>query len=140
MTSGVFLLEQSTDIADLEAVLDELEEVIDDPDLARDIASLLSDLAIKLDLSKEEIPRVETFEEVKMSLLQRADKWTQQWMAEGEAKGEANVVQLLIEEKFGALSDVLKDRIRNADSERLLEWARRILTAQRLEEVFGDTN
>jgi len=86
VTSGVFLMEQSKDVGELQVVLDELEEVVDDPGLAQDIAALVSDVAIKLDLSDEEIPRVKTLEEVRMSLLQRAEKWTRQWMAEGEAK------------------------------------------------------
>ena len=57
VTSGVFLLEQSKDVEDLQLVLDELEEVVDDPGLAGDIASLVSDVAIKLELDDEEIPR-----------------------------------------------------------------------------------
>ena len=89
VTSGVFLMEQSQDVMDLQEVLDELEEVVEDPDLAYDLASLVSDLAVKLDLSKEEIPQFKTLEEVRVSLLQRADKWTQQWKEEGLAEGRA---------------------------------------------------
>ncbi len=41
VTSGVFLLEQSKDVAEIDLVLDELEEVVDDPGLARGIALLV---------------------------------------------------------------------------------------------------
>ncbi len=150
VTSGVFLLEQSKDVAEIDFVLDELEEVVVDPGLARDIAALVSDLAIKLDLSEEEIPRFGNLEEVRMSLLQRAEKWTQEWMAEGraaglaegEAKGQrlgmAKTLKNLVQHRFGDLPDWAADRIDRADVDSLEGWACRVLDATVLEDVFPD--
>ncbi len=44
-------------------------------------------MADKLKLSDEETPRFRNLEEIRMSLLQRAEQWPKQWMAEGEKKG-----------------------------------------------------
>ena len=146
VTSGVFLLEQSRDVAEIDFVLDELEEVVDDPGLARDIAAMVSDLAIKLDLSEEEIPRFGNLEEVRMSLLQRAEKWTQQWMAEGKAEGVAEGQRLgmaktlknQVQHRFGDLPDWAVDRIDRADVDTLESWSYRVLDASVLEDVFRD--
>ena len=142
VTSGVFLLEQSQDVEELELVLDELEEVVDDPGLARDIALLVTDVAIKLELSEEEIPRFKNLEEVRMSLLQRAEKWTQQWMAEGEAKGKrlgkAESLKNLVQHRLGDLPDWAVGRIDRADVDTLERWFSRALDATALQDVFQD--
>ncbi len=142
VTSGVFLLEQSRDVAGLERVLDELKGVVEDPGLARDITSLVNDVATKLELSEDEIPQAENLEEVRMSLLQRAEKWTQQWMAEGEAKGQrlgmARTLKNQLQRRFGDVSDQAVDRIDRADVDTLERWSYRILDATVLEDVLQD--
>ena len=142
VTSGVFLLEQSKDVVELELVLDELEGVVDDPGLARDIALLVSDVAIKLELREEEIPRVKNLEEVRMSLLQRAERWTQEWKAEGRAEGQrlgmAKTLKNLVQRRFGDLPDWAVDRIDRADVETLERWSYGVLDATALQDVFRD--
>ncbi len=142
VTSGVFLMEQSKDVEELQVVLNELEGVVNDPDLARDIASLVSDVAIKLDLSEEEIPQVRNLEEVRMSLLQRAEKWTQEWMAEGEAKGQrlgmARALRNQVQDRFNDLPDWAVDRIDRADVDTLERWLHFVLGARVLDDVFQD--
>ncbi len=154
VTSGVFLMEQSEDVEELEIVLDELEGVVDDPGLAADIVSLMNDVALKLELDDEELPKAKTLEEVRMSLLQRAEKWTQQWMAEGEARGEARgeakgkaegqrlgmarTLKNLVQRRFGALPDWAVDRVDRADVGTLEHWSYLVLDARVLEEVFQD--
>jgi hypothetical protein len=150
VTSGVFLLEQSQDVEELELVLDELEGVVTDPGLARDIASLVNDVAIKLELSEEEVPRVKNLEEVRMSLLQRAERWTQEWMAEGEAKGraegmaegrrlgKAETLKIQAQRRFGDLPAWAVDRIDRADVDTLERWSYRVLDATALDDVFRD--
>jgi hypothetical protein len=41
-----------------------------------------------------------------------------------------------LERKFGPLDADVRSRIERADSEQLLEWAERVLTAERLEDVL----
>ena len=57
---------------------------------------------------------------------------------EGLQEGEALMVLRLLHVKFGPLDPEIEDRVRSADSERLLEWAGRILTAGSLQEVLRD--
>lgn len=61
--------------------------------------------------------------------------------AEGEARGEARwrAAALLeqLTEKFGVLAVSVEQTIRDADTERLKVWARRVLTAATLEEVLA---
>ena len=127
----------------MRVVLDELEEVVDDPGLSEDIASLLRDLAVKLDLKDEEIPQVRNLEEVKVSLLQRAEKWTQQWMAEGVVKGRrlgmADSLKHLVQRRLGDLPEWAADRIDRADVDTLEQWFDRVLDADVLEDVFQDS-
>lgn len=56
---------------------------------------------------------------------------------EGRQAGEALLLLRLLERKFGRLDAPTRTRVRNADAERLLEWGERVLSAQRLEDVFG---
>ena len=148
VTSGVFLLERSKDVQELQHVIDELEAVVEDPTLARDIASLVSDLAIKLNLSTEELPRFETLEEVRMSLLQRADKWTQQWMDEGIEKGiekgsrlaTVKILKHQLQHRFGDLPAWAMDRIERADVDTLQSWAYRVLEATTLENALQEND
>ena len=89
-----------------------------------------------------------------MSLLQRAERWTQEWkaegraegmaegMAEGEAKGRrlgmAETLKNLAQRRFGDLPDWALDRIDRADVDTLERWSYRILDATALDDVFRD--
>ena len=68
-----------------------------------------------------------------------AQKWLEQGRAEGEAKGllagERRVLLRQVELRFGPLPDDYQARIAAADSDTLLIWSQRVLSAQRLEEV-----
>ncbi len=57
-------------------------------------------------------------------------------MQQGMQEGEARVLLRLMERKFGTVSAELRQRIAQADEERLLEWSERILTASNPEEVL----
>jgi hypothetical protein len=69
-------------------------------------------------------------------------RWQQSWVKEGRQEGrkegeEALLVRQL-ERKFGPLDRATRARVHRADADRLLEWGERILTAERLEQVFAD--
>ena len=55
---------------------------------------------------------------------------------EGRQQGEARVLLRLITLKFGSPSETVREQIATADSETLLRWSERILTAQTLDEVL----
>jgi len=54
----------------------------------------------------------------------------------GEQRGRATILLRLIERKFGPPSEMVRERVTQADSDRLLEWSERILEARTLEEVL----
>lgn len=68
-------------------------------------------------------------------------KFYQQVLAEGEAraetKGEADIFSLLLEHRFGPLSPKIQQRIASADSTTLRLWAKRLLDAKSLDDVWG---
>lgn len=54
----------------------------------------------------------------------------------GEQRGEAKILLRQIERKFGPPSETVRERIVQAESDRLLEWSERILEARSLDEVL----
>jgi hypothetical protein len=55
---------------------------------------------------------------------------------EGIQLGEANVVVYLLEQKFGALGEEIRERVKQADPETLLRWSGRVLTEDSIEDVL----
>ena len=64
------------------------------------------------------------------------EKGFEKGIEKGVEKGEAKVLLRLLENRFGPVSNEFRLRIDEADSEQLLTWAERVLTVQRLEDVF----
>ena len=71
-------------------------------------------------------------------LKQQIEDWGRVLLERGEQKGEARLLLRLLEEKFGALDSTSRERVREADAERLLDWGARLIKANHLREVFGD--
>lgn len=81
-------------------------------------------------------------------LAERVIEWTQQWEKQGLEKGlrqgrreglqegEAAMLRQLLELRFGELDETIRARVCRADSEILLQWGRRVLTAASLPDVF----
>ena len=54
---------------------------------------------------------------------------------EGHQEGEATILLSQMEHKFGTVPNNLRNRIEQADTQTLLDWSKRILTAETPEEV-----
>lgn len=63
-------------------------------------------------------------------------KGIQKGLQKGRQEGEAALLLRLLERKFGRLDPQTRKRVRSADAQRLLDWGERVLTAERLEDVF----
>jgi hypothetical protein len=50
--------------------------------------------------------------------------------------GEANMLLLLLEERFGPVSDQVRTQVQNADPDSLLRWSRQTLKADNIDEVL----
>ena len=83
---------------------------------------------------------LEDIQECGTMLKERVKQWERELRtegkAEGKAEGEAEVLLRLLGSKFGALPDPLHARVKAADSQQILAWAERILTATKIEDVF----
>jgi len=83
-------------------------------------------------------------------LADRIDIWNQQlreegfWhgmqqsMQQGEQRGVAKALLVVLEKRFGAVDQNTRDRITKADSDLLLGWLDRFATATRLADVFDN--
>jgi flagellar biosynthesis/type III secretory pathway protein FliH len=58
-------------------------------------------------------------------------------VAQGEVAGRMELLLRLVRKRFGDVSPTIEDRIRSADGDTLDRWAERILTANRIDEVFA---
>jgi len=63
----------------------------------------------------------------------------EKWLQEGMQKGEANTLARLLERRFGAVPDSVRERVATASLERLDTWLDAVIDAESLDEVFGDT-
>ncbi len=158
VVSGVFLMEQVEDFTDLEMVLDELEELVKDPDLEEDISLLVSSVVGKLALKGEKVPHLRTLQEVRNMLAERVARWPKQWLEqgieqglergrqeghqegrqEGLRTGKAELLKDLAGRRFGELPEWAVERLDRADIDTLDRWSSRLLDAERLEDVFED--
>ena len=58
--------------------------------------------------------------------------------ARGEARGEAAMLLRLLRLRFGEVPEVMRQKIQSADSQTLLEWSDRVLTATSIEQSIGE--
>ena len=115
---------------------------LDDEELRRAILEWLDRRLAKIGL-----PPARNLEENMESVLdQRIEQWAredrekgrQEGRQEGLQEGEAQLLMALLEQKFGPLDEMSRTRIRSADADRLLDWGKRMIRAERLADVFGD--
>jgi hypothetical protein len=75
-------------------------------------------------------------------LAESIDRWNRKIREEGRPEGrqevEASVLLRLLRLKFGPLTPEIEERVLSTDADRLLEWIDRVLTAERLQDVFRD--
>jgi hypothetical protein len=58
---------------------------------------------------------------------------------EGEKNGQAKTLLLIIENRFGAASETIEEKVRSATVEDLDRWTRAIFKAPSLEAMFSDS-
>lgn len=91
----------------------------------------------------EEVKRVSSFAErfteqgLRQGLQQGLQQGVRQGVQQGLQIGEAKVLLRQIDRKYGAqLAAAYRERIESADAETLLLWSDRILSAERIEDLF----
>jgi hypothetical protein len=105
----------------------------DEADLRRAFCVFLRESLLPGRFPEARIPEILELEEVRPMLRQTVLEWTREW----ERQGSRDLLVRQLERRFGPLVDRYRERLDSADSERLLDWGERILTARSLDEVFG---
>jgi len=93
---------------------------------------------------EEEIPELVNLEEFRTMLLETVEEWNKEILEKGRKEGlekglEKGHRQLLLRQlavKFGTLDKGTRARVAAASSQRLMAWGERVLTAERLADVF----
>lgn len=161
LVAGLFRLENSQAPEDIQRVLETLVDWLQAPEqrgLRRAFTVWLRRVFLPGRLPGVEITEVQDLQEVRAMLAERVVEWTREWeqkglerglekglerglekgLERGRKEGELAVVLRLLERKFGPLEAGVRERLDAADPDTLLEWGERVLTASRLEDVFGN--
>jgi predicted transposase YdaD len=159
LVAALFRLENSREPEDVVRILEALIEWLQAPgqaDLRRAFVGWFRQVLIPRRMPDAEIPEIEDLQEFRTMLAERVKEWERQWMRkglqegrqkglqeglqegrqEGRQEGGAEFLLRLLSRKFGPLDAGIRQRIAQADTDRLLEWAERVLTAERLEDVL----
>jgi hypothetical protein len=120
-------------------VLEALIEWLQAPgqaELRRAFVGWLRQVLIPRRMPDAEVPELEDLQEVRTMLAERVKEWERQWWQGGKQEGVAAVLLRQLERKFGPLDATMREHIAQADTDRLLAWSERVLTAERLEDVL----
>jgi hypothetical protein len=115
-------------IIDLFAVLDWMMGLPND--LQRELWQKLSQLE-----RTRQMPYITSVERI--GIEKGIQQGIQQGVAKGVGQGEAKLLRLLIQQRFGPLSDETEARLAQAAPEQLEAWALQVLTATTLDDVFA---
>jgi predicted transposase YdaD len=143
--ADLFRIEKSGDWQEVLAGVSQLRRSIpaEEISLRRAFETWLQKVILpRFGLSLKDVSATLTLEELETMLAENIDRWNRQireeGRQEGRQEGEARVVLRLLRLKFGPLAPEVEERVRSADADRLLEWSERVLTAERLQDIFGD--
>jgi prophage antirepressor-like protein len=143
--ADLFRIEKSDEWSEVRESVRRLRQSLPpaEADLRRAFETWLKKVVMpRLGLSQEEVSAAATLEEVDTMLAEKIDRWNRELreksLQEGLQEGEARIVLQLLRLKFGALAPEIEEQVRSADADRLLGWSERILTAERLQDVFRD--
>lgn len=151
--ADLFWIERSRSWNDVRASISRLQRNLPpgEDSLRQAFEAWLKEVVLpRLGLSPEEVPVARTLEDFEAMLAESIDEWNrklreesleqglEQGLEKGLQLGETRVLLRQLRLKFGPLSPDTEERVRSADSDLLLVWSDRILTAGSLDEVFGD--
>ena len=156
LAAALFRLENSQTPEDMRPVVRSLIQWIYAPQqasLRRAFTVWLKRVLLPGRLPGIDIPEIADLNEVDNMLAERVQEWTQQWKADGlkeglekglekglkkgRKEGEITLLLRLLENRFGPLDEHIRPRLEAADTEQLLRWGERVLSADSLDEVFS---
>jgi hypothetical protein len=142
--ADLFCIEKSRDWQDVRSGVHRLQQSVPpaDESLRRAFETWLQRVILPRFGMNEEASAPLTLKELESMLAESIDRWNRKIREEGREKGqqegEARLVLRLLRLKFGPLAPEVEEQVQAADADRLLVWGDRVLTAQRLSDVFAD--
>ncbi|HVR99462.1 MAG TPA: Rpn family recombination-promoting nuclease/putative transposase [Thermoanaerobaculia bacterium] len=143
--ADLFRIEKSRDWREVHASVHRLRQSVPptEASLRRAFETWLQKVILpRLGLSQEKVSAELTLEELDTMLAESIDRWNREIREEGREEGrQEGEVRMLLRQlslKFGPLDLDTEERVRSADADRLLGWGERLLTAERLQDVFRD--
>ena len=73
---------------------------------------------------------------VERGIVQGIERGIEQGIKKGRNEGETHLLRLQLQQKFGALSPYMEERLQTAVQPELDRWATRILSATTIDEVM----
>lgn len=144
-------LERGRNRAELERVIGDLVAALPNPDeggLRRAFVVWIRRVLLA-GKGEQDIPDLVNLEDFRTMLLESVEEWSHEIEARGEEKGREEGLKEGLKEglergllhqlaiKFGDLDDRTRARVTAADPQHLMQWIERVLTAERLADVFG---
>jgi predicted transposase/invertase (TIGR01784 family) len=144
--ADLFRIEKSRDWLEVRSSVHRLRQTIppSEASLRQAFETWLQKVILpRFGVSQEEASAVLTLEELETMLAESIDRWNreirEEGRQEGRQEGEARMLLRLLRLKFGPLALEIEERVRSTDADRLLEWSERVLAAERLVDVFRET-
>ena len=139
LAAALFRLEKSRKKVDIRRVLRELTEWLKSPEqisLRRAFATWLSRVLLPRKFPGARLPEMSDLHEVDSMLAENVQEWREEGRQEGLQEGLANILLLMLEGKYGGVSESDRNRVLTSGRATLEKWNLRILTCDTLDCVF----
>jgi hypothetical protein len=140
-------LARSRDVEQWRDLLHTLMDVVRGPgheELNRSLTAWLQYVARGDGSAAQQLPPVNSLQELDMMVAEKPGIWAQHWrqegQAEGRAAGQADLLLRQLQRRFGPVPEEIKQRFRAAKTEQLETWSLNILDAATLDDVFQGAN
>lgn len=153
LAAALFRLENSRTPQDVERVLAALVEWLKAPEqasLRRAFTVWMKRVFLPGRMPGIEVANLNELQEVQSMLAERVVEWTEEWKRqgwaqgladgrqEGRQEGEAAMLLRLLERRCGLLDEPLRQSIRAADVDTVMQWGDPLWTAESLADVLGE--
>jgi len=135
----LFELENSQSAAQLAEGIDRLSDMLKRPhyrELRRAFLVWVKHVLVRHKELKLSGETLNDLSEVQDMLATRLQQWQEEYLQQGIEKGEHNLLQQLMEKRFGPLPDWATEKLAQANSQQLETWGLKLLDAGSLDEVF----
>jgi hypothetical protein len=132
-------LERSRSRADLRQIVRELVNALQRPEdggLRQAFVVWLQRVLLP-GKGEEDIPELVDLEEFRTMLIDRVKEWETRIAKKSRNEGRRDLLLRLLEVKFGTVDALTRQRVLSAGPQLLLQWGERLVTAERLTDVFA---